>query len=346
MVDTITKLLLLLSPIVYGTRINLDKLDLRFFQVGVIALFIASFFDTIKRDIPKDIKIIGASLAGLVILNSFWHRFQPMDIRAVEDLFFGILGIYIMTRYLKDPQGCIKYILWALVINIIVLIFQRLNYAPLISLPHYIPDDIELEGGMLGNITRFGIYLALILPFVYLPMALVLAFTFGYYLHYAQISVFIPIAVMLFFRIKQKVYRYIFAASLIIPALFLYKKILASILMRWEIWKPIIDMIFERPLLGWGFGTYQLLIGTESFNSYLPFAYGLGILGIVWIGFMACWFIKNFYTSKEAMAVTGLLLVSLIEYAFDLPRLWLTIMFIISFFVIGTIKKEAVDGDN
>ena len=315
---------------------------MRFFQVGTIALFIASLFDIPKREI-KDFKIPILLLLGLVIVNSFWHRFQPLDIRAVEDLFFGVLAFVIVTKYLADPKDCIKYILIALGINLMILTLQRIGWCPTISLPHYIPDDIELEGGMLGNITKFCVYLAIILPFISLPIALVLAFVFGIYMHYSQISVLIPVALMMFYRFKNKIHRYLLVCCMSITAIFLYKKIAASILLRWnDIWKLTIDRIFEKPLLGWGLGNYQLWISKESFCSYLPFIYGLGLLGAVWVGYAIWWFIKRFDASKEAIAVAGLLLVSSIEYSFEIPRLWFTIIAVFSFFAIRIIdKKEA-----
>jgi len=346
MVDIILKLILLLSPIAYGAKINFDKFDLRFFEIGVMALFVGSLFDTPKREI-KDFKYPIFWLMGLITINSFWHRFQPLDIRAVESLFFGILAFYIVTRYLKDPQGCFKYIWWALGINIAIMIFQKIGYTPIVrftTVQGY-GAFVGCEGGMLGNISRFCIYLAIILPFIYLPVALALAFTFGYCMHYAQISVFIPIALMLFCRIEKKIYRYVFAVLGICSAVFLHKKIIISILLRWnEVWKITIDRIFERPLLGWGLGNYQLWISKESFNSYLPFIYGLGLLGAVWAGFSIKLFIKSFNGDKESIAVAGLLLVSLIEYPFEIPRLWFTIIAIFSFFAIKAIEKGGLHG--
>ena len=105
MIDKLFKLILLISPIAYGVNINLTHFDLRFFQIGTIALFVASLFDKPKRDLTI-LKIPIALLLGLVVINSFWHKYQPLDIRCVEDLFFGIIALTILPRdilYLVSP---------------------------------------------------------------------------------------------------------------------------------------------------------------------------------------------------------------------------------------------------
>ena len=44
MVDKVIKLLILFSPISYLPGVALEKFDIVFFQVGCVALFIASMF--------------------------------------------------------------------------------------------------------------------------------------------------------------------------------------------------------------------------------------------------------------------------------------------------------------
>lgn len=334
MVDIVTKLLLLLSPIVYGAHININYFDIRFFEIGIIALFVASLFDKPKREIGK-FNLPISLLLGLLVVNSFWHKFQPQDTRAIGFLFFGILGFVIMTKYLKSPQSCYKYIFWALGINLGVLVLQRIGYDPIFNYSTY----CKLPGGMLRDIVRFSTYLALILPYLPLTFAVILAFLFGIFLCYAQISLLIPISLMIFFRTKDRLYRFLTILAGIAIIITFHGKIWTSILLRCNIWKPAIKMFFERPLLGWGFGTYQLWTGTESFNSYLPFIYGLGFLGLIWLGWLGREFKKRFEPNKENIAVLSLACVSLIEYPFEIPRLWFTIIAILSFYAIKQIER-------
>ena len=71
----------------------------------------------------------------------------------------------------------------------------------------------------------------------------------------------------------------------------------------------------------------------------MPFIYGLGILGLVWIGYVIKDFVKRFDLSIESIAVLGFLVISLIEYPIEIPRLWFTIIFIL---VSWTIKQTEV----
>lgn len=337
MVDRTFQLLLLLSPIVYGVSISLHKFDLRFFEMGAIALFVASLFDVPKRELGW-FRLPIFLLLGLVSINSFWHKYQPQDIYTIQLLFFGILSFIIVVKYLKNPRACLRYIWWALGINIVTLLFQNIGYAPAISMRRV--GWPNCNGGMIGNISRFGIYLALILPYLPFVVALILGAMFGVFWNFPQMGVLVPLGLMIFFNTKDRLYRFlIILGSITLIAIF-HHKIWSAILMRWTVWRPIIDMIFEKPLLGWGFGTYYIWINAESFNTYLPFIYGTGLLGLVWVGWIGREFKKTFRPDRESIAVLSLAVLGLIEYPFDLPRLWFTIIAILGFYAIKQIERS------
>ena len=326
MVNILTKLLLLLSPIVYGLSINLDKLDLRFFEIGCIVLFVGSLFDKPKREV-KDIRLPIALLVGLCIVNAFWHNYQPLDLHAIQYLFYGILAFYIMVRYLDKPEECFKYIYWAIGTNIVIAYLQRIGYTPIISFSHY-GAYIGCEGGLLGNSSKLAIYIAMILPFMSwfaIPLG-ALTLISGEYI------VLIPLGLMLYFRSKYKI---LTTSLMTIGVVILHKQILNSLIFRWNnSWSQMLDMIFKKPLLGYGFGTYHIWTGRESFNNYLLLIFGFGVLGAVWMGYLVKWFIKRFDKSNEALAVAALLIMGMVEYVMEIPRLWLTICFVLAIFVI------------
>ena len=332
MVDAIFKLLLLFSPIAYSVGISLNKFDLRFFEIGTIALYAASLFDIPKRQLGN-IRIYIVLLLGLLIANSLMHKFQPLDIRAVECMFFGILAFVITVVYLKDHASCYKYIFWALGINIAVLLFQHIGYSPMISNVR-IGHDIQCEGGMIGSISLFGTYLALIMPYLPIIVMSILALIFGLLVHHNQLCVFIPLTIAICLKAKNRLQRALLCVACFATLCVFHGKIIDSILIRWKIWQPTLDMFFEKPLMGWGFGTYYLWVGSESFSAYLPFIYGVGLLGLVWLGFLAKNFKNNFKPNKETLAVLSLACLGLIEYPFDIPRLWFTIIAVLAFYAI------------
>jgi hypothetical protein len=332
MVDKIVKFLLLVTPIAYGVNINLDYFSMRFFQIGVMALFCASLFDTPKREIGN-IKIPIILLFVLLLFNSFWHRFQPLDTRSLEDVFFAVLAFVIIVRYLSNTKGCFKYILWAAIINIVVMIMQKIGYSPIVSFSH--PGAyINCEGGIMGSSSRLAMYITIVLPFIWQIsigafIALVLTI-----LICGEHNVLYALGVFLIFKAKGKMR--IATTILTIGIFYFYRQhYVQSILFRWNnVWKETLDMIFKQPLLGYGYGNYSLFTAKESFSSYLPFIYGTGILGVVWIGYVLRGYFKNFDYSAECLAVLVFLILGITEYPLEIPRLWFTIITIMAFFAI------------
>lgn len=339
MVDKVFRFLLLLSPIVYGVNINLDKFDMRFFEAGILALFLASLFDKPKRSVEQ-FKYPIFYLSALLIINSFLNKFQPQDIRSLELMFFGMIGFIIVAKYLSSPEKCYKYIFWALAINIAILILQKIGYSPVVDFGHKEMYK-GCEGALLGNNAKFGIYLALLLPYMNLFIAGVLAVTFGAVMIYPQLTIFIPLGIMLYLKNNSFMKRFAICCLAIGLAALYHDKIWASILVRWEVWKPAIALALEKPLIGQGFGTYYLWTGAESFNTYLPFIYGVGILGMAWIIYNIKKNVLPFKANREDIAMCSLLLLGFVEYPFDIPRLWFTLIAIIGFFAIKRIERSA-----
>lgn len=336
MIDKLVKFLLLISPIAYGVNINLNKFSMRFFQIGVMALFAISLLDEPKRSIKFLAKPI-ILLIGILILNSFWHFFQPLDTRNIEDLFFGILAITIIVKYLTDVKSCYKYIYWALGINFVVMLLQKIGYAPAVGFSCF-GSYVRCEGGFFGFSGELAMYATIVGAFIpilaFIPIAI-----WGLLCH--ETTILIPIGILAFNKIKNK---YLAGGIIASSMLILYKSIWASILFRWEhSWKWAIDMICKQPLLGYGLGAYTLLTGRESFCSYVPFIFGLGALGAFWLGYIIKLNWKNFDKNKESMAVISLLLLCLVEYPFEVARLWFTIIFVIS---IWLIKQEVVKNES
>ena len=341
MVDIVTKILLLLTPIAYAHGgMNLHKLSLRFFQIGIIALFGATLFDKPKRD-AGELALPVSILLGLAIWNSCIHDFQPLDINAVCDLFYGVLGLTILVKYLGKPKECYKYIYWAVGINIAVMLFQKIGYTPITHFAHY-GSYTKCEGGIFGNISQLGMYIALALPFIWIASKWAfIALCAGIALcgKSGEFTVLIPAGLMLFFRTPKRI-RY-WVATLFLWVLIPFHKILwGSLLFRWNnVWRETIDMIFEKPITGWGLGVYYLTTAKEGFCSYLPFLFGVGLVGgLAWLIYVTRWYVKRFDNSVESISLLTFLLLCLIEYPIDIPRLWFTIISVMAFFIIK--KKE------
>lgn len=317
-VTKIFRALLFLSPIVVAANINMDIFDLIFFRTGVMVLFMASLLDIPKREMPSWVNKIVFFLLGLCLFNLFNFQFAQTILANTFNLFIGVLGFYLVYRYCDADIDLKKPIAWAFIINLILYTAQRFGIDP-------VYDHIS-EGGFMGNAARMGIYSALITPF--LPFMLIIA---GVVLMFfiKQYTILIPIVIGLFLKAKSKKNKVLIIIGACIAGLILKKHIISEFAIRInELWIPILDIYFDKPLLGIGFGQNHVVgpnIGVYL-NSYLQFIVGVGILGLVW-------FIYTFKVIHKEIklnfALLTLGLVMCIEYPIEIPRFWFLIIAIL-----------------
>ena len=146
----------------------------------------------------------------------------------------------------------------------------------------------------------------------------------------------IPVAILLFTRDKSKSWKLLIGGLSLISVIVLHKHIWASLVLRFNnTWKPGLEYFFDRPLIGYGLGAkVGDTFGIIS-TSYIQFLLGVGILGLVWLGYL---FKKlKFDDSRESIALFSLLVVMFFEYPIELTRCWYLIIAIIVMFLL---KKE------
>lgn len=354
MVDIVLKILLLLSPIAYGTNVSLNRFDLIFFYLATLSLITASLFDTPARTF-KNIKIPLGAFLILIFINIWWSSFNQIVLANVLNIMFAAVSLMIIIMYAKEPKRYFKYIVYAGLINVVVFLFQKMGFNPILNGDLYKGE----EGGIMGNAPRLVSYLTLAFPFVpiwckgiFLVVALIVK-------EFTLIGLAWLMAIVFCIKNIKRKYFNVFLISLIVIALGgiakYFSNIYQSFYLRWTIWKPTIELIFKRPFLGYGFGIYPevasqftklIFVGQPTncaFSSVLQFTFEIGLLGIVWIGFIIKYYKKYFsfnLMSKEEWGMVALLMLSLVEYPFQIPRLWITMIAIVGFFIIK-ITKEA-----
>lgn len=349
MVDKLLKLLLLVSPIAFTSGIKPEKFEVMFFHFGVIALFMTSLLDIPKRDnIPITREIV--LFLFLCITSTAIHSFQMFSIGTLLNLFLSCFALNLIYKYMGKPKQYYKYITIAAIINIIVYLLQRyyFNFLP------FIPANgaINANGGILGTNSRLANYLAIITPtsFSYLwfliPIVSIL-------LHQIPaIGIFMMVlGVKLCHRIKTEgdiTYKVIGGLAFLSAMVFFWcygKYIHQELNVRlFFIWQPMISEICKAPLIGHGLGSYYAQVGTDPFNTYLAFTYDVGILGLTLIGYTLYRIRKYFDLSIASLSLIAVLSVSMIDYAIEIPRLWLTIIFIIAAFFIK--QEETKNASN
>ncbi len=339
MVDKLLKLLLLLSPIAYTTGILLTVFDLIFFRLGVIGLFCASLFDKPKRNVNLAIPI--ALVLGLCVFNLFSHSFNPIIFSYTINIFLALLSLSIIVNYASPLKEFTKWIVGAVLINISVFIVQKFGFNPILN------NSTE-NGGIMGNAPRLASYLTIISPVLFsyslafIPLLLIVS------LALKELTLLAIFPIYLFLRFKNKIVRSIIVGVLLLGAILLHRQIIFSLIhTRWLIWKPTLEAIFNHPLNGYGLGMFSTLsqkVGMYqvdyAMNSYLEFIFGAGLIGVVLIGLGIKKFIEHFDFSSESLSVLALLILALLEYPFEIPKLWFTIIAIVGFFIIKTKTKH------
>lgn len=334
MVTRIFRLLLLISPITIASNINMDMFDIIFFRTGIIFLFMASLFDKPKREIPEYINKIVLGLMGLIMFNLFVHTFAPAVLAFNMTLSLAIIGFYVVYRYIDSDANFTKPIIIAMLINILFYLCQKIGF----DFAYNVVPDSGHFGAFLGNTARLSIYLALIAPlisFLFFPLLLFIGYLTGQY------TMIIPIILCLFFRSKSNKIKFLIFILSIIIILIMRNFIMREFMIRInDAWFPVLKLLFERPLIGFGLGVNPPVSGLGvMLSSYLQFISGVGILGLVWFCYTVSSLYKNMVKSLYMLPLLNLLLIMTIEYPIEIPRCW---YLIIAILITGLIKQKKV----
>jgi len=342
MVDIVLKAILLLSPICYTTGFDLERFNVLFFYCAVMALVGASFIDKPKRH--YNCPVMGIFLIFL-ILQLFWHNFDGAITSATLKICLSLIGIRIIALYASRSDVFLKYMVWGGLVNIFVLALQNIGYNPIFNLPCY--GEI---GGMMGSGPRLATYLTLTLPFAIKVNPLLALLYVVVCLSLKEVTILFLLIFMIFLRIKRASHigSGIFLVITGISGFLLFKdQIVQSLNIRWLVWEPTIMMIFNSPQQGYGIGIFpfvssQFIKGAvyadNVFSSLIQFIFAVGLPGFLFIGWFMRDFIKNIRFDHETIAMIALMVLMVVEYPFEIPRMWPTIMAVIGFYLIT--KKE------
>jgi len=304
--------------------------------------------DVPARRIRKPVYIV--SLVGLCLFSAAVNGFNAVILDNIKVFFFVLVFISIVIIYCRDIEGCYKYVVWAGVINVVVLAFQKIGYNPILSQGLVTGE----EGAILGNGPRLACYLMITLPVVYSrckPLVIVWVISTVLIQEYTALAI-IPAYCMLSLTRSSKTTFILKVCCLIgsIAGMWFFRESLQqSIGIRLDIWARAGMSFFRRPLIGWGAFTWPQVFNAGNppvigpvnyiFNSYFQFIMGVGMLGSVWLFFVMKYYAKLFNFGVESISLLFLFSLACVEYPFEIPRLWITIACFIGFFII---KRQGV----
>lgn len=342
MVDTVLKAILLLSPLFYVRDIPINNCDFFFYHFSVIALFIASMFDTPKRAMAG--KRLIAYAMGLCLFSVLTHKFNVIVSNYAVNAFFAMTALTIIVTYCKDYKSCYKYIAYAGLINIAIYLVQRAGFSPILQV-----TDTASMGAIIGNRPRFVIYACLLLPYLYsvnkwllVPAVIVTALT-------APNEFTLPLACLIFLLMHDVGLRWkvgVVALSIVAVALCHHHFMMAMQFRAVVIGQSLVNF-FNAPLYGLGLGVYPLgqeqmttsKIDYAIYSSIMQFIVCGGLLTIPLLYEGMKRFVRYFRNSVPCKVLVILGIVSCIDYPLEIIRLWMTIIATVAFFTIQAIEN-------
>jgi len=276
------------------------------------------------------------------------------------------LALVIIVQYCKDFKSCYKYIVFAGLINIVVFLFQHLGFSPILKI-----GDATSMGAIIGNRPRFAMYLCLIIPFFYDRSRWYLIPLLGVTAIIAPNEFNILTALLLFLlmsnanyiwthrsitgrsavrQVRPHRYKIVAGIGAVTAVAVWHHHALMALQFRGVVWGQALTNFFNAPLYGLGLGVYPL--GLEQmttskvdyaiYSSVLQFIICGGLLAIPLVYEGARRFVRHFSNSVPCKSLAILAVLCLYEYPLEITRLWITIIAIIGFFIIQTIKNPVI----
>lgn len=318
--NRIIQIFIALSTLTYMKGRSVDEFDVVSFQIMILIVIGIGLADKIKYNFSLGYLFIPA------ILTTALGEFNNIVVFNTVNFSLALLGIWVLSGF--DKQHIYSAILWSILANLVVLIFQTIGFSPIIK-------NIAEPGGIFGNAPRLCMYLAITLPFVYEKnklLALCIS-SIGILLG----EIYLPAFFLLLCIIKgNNIDRWFSIFIGVLSIIVFHNKIFHSFIIRMPVWKPTIEQIFSSPIHGYGIGIYphvspQFIPGNHhadtAMSSLLQFVFSMGCIGMAGLVLFIRELPKKL--NDTGIALLFLAILSLVEYPFEVPKLWFIICVIV-----------------
>lgn len=354
MFDVLLKFFLFTTVTLYLPGMRVTEFDQKYFDIAVMILtFITPFCSKIRHIYAgRWLTLIG--LNCVCLLNCFTHIFDSYVLSYTINVFLFSILIFIVSTYCKDFNSCIKWALYAFVVNYLVLIMQVCGFndlTPSFPLTH--------PGGLMSNSPRLSFLACLLIPFAFeMNIGIFLMIIISQLFKQPQYGIFLIILVMIWFKYPKQWIRLlvILFVLILIKIALMYKG--ASISNRiyyyyyvlhdfynYFLWKGfgvgIPFLVFSKPFWMYGeeiyIAKFLSVVKTDSeiqmLSSILQFFFMSGVTGILWFLFICKKFYKNFHPCALDYSLLGLMLISVFDYPLQTTR----ILFLVAVEIAGKI---------
>lgn len=327
------KAILFISPLAYMTGRTLPNFDLVLFHISFCVIFVVSQFQQ-KIAFNKNFVFLLLACLASVAMNGF----QNISVFAAVNLF---ICFYVISVFACNDGDVSKIFLWVSIISVLISFLAMMGFHPIVDNPKGEP------GAMFGNAPRLCYYLAITMPFVVkrFRITLPIYFLLGIFFKEIYLTIFASVLFSRNFR-KYVSPRFFFPLIVLFFVIFIgvfHVQINQSLNIRWLVWEPTITKIFAHPMFGCGLDTFRYLSnqfinipGSEAdnaFSSFLQFMFSCGFIGVGAFLYTVKMYFQDVKFTTAAMSLIFLGLLSIFEYPFEVPKLWLTICFILAVYI-------------
>jgi len=302
--DFVLKVFLFLAPIFYWGNLPLAQTQLQFFQLGVIFLFFVALSQKKQRDL-KDKTLF--ALGFVCFLNIFIAP-TPYSRMALVNIVFLLLLYYLIVCYAKNVRCILKTLVLLSAINAILGLSQRFGL-------DFVYDTSSGSCAFMGTSAFHGDFQAIIFPIaLYLHPLMAIFPVMGLVLSKSATAGMATVVGLAFIAAKKRFGSIHFLAILSGMTIFIVHfrdQLLRKLIMRTTIWKKALELIFDKPLQGWGFGSIfgmtdefcwpQYGTADRLYNDYLEFGLCVGIVGCIFLFIFFCNKVKRYRRADKTL---------------------------------------------
>lgn len=314
-----------------------NYLQLQFFQLGIISLFLVALLSKPIREF-KDKTSIWLFLVFLIA--TYLH---PISVKYFGNILLGFLLYYLVIVYTKNYKTLFKFILAVSILNTIFAILQFFN----INLIYHSTGRCD---GLMALSTHLGAYQAIVLPICYsLNPWLIIIPIISIVLSKSVLALFLMIGWLLFTFRKWIIERgsifFMFLLSLLVfISIHYYPQIANKLYIRFTVWIPTLKMILDRLFQGYGIKEFRFIsplgLYENTCSIYFEYIYYFGVLSLIPLII----FLKDKITGNKIILSSCIiaLIIGSILCITDYPRLMGTIIVL---FGLSTITKGDKNGN-
>jgi hypothetical protein len=331
------KAFLLLSVIGYLPGHSLNNFDAKFFHLCAIVLGMCALIEPPKRDAPN---ILVIPFGMLVVLNALMHNLDNAVMYWCLNASIFMFIVCVVTMYADTPEEYFRWIAIGAMINISVALMQKAGFSPVLDTT---PESHP--GGLMGNSPRLSTYLAAILPIMWdISIPMFLACVGISLAGDPQCAIIGVAAVVVFCRVRNVYMRGSLIVLAVAGAVFLREHILESLRIRFDVWGKFLKLFFKAPLRGFGLGTIPgrervVSVDYAIHSSVLQFVFGSGIFGALYVIGLMNELKTRIGRDPLSLSMVAIALLSIIEYPFEITRMWFTMASLIGLFIVKSQEK-------